>query len=317
MNCSIVVPIYNEERSLPELFERLHGALSKLSGQYEIIAVNDGSRDNSQAVLADLASANSNVRVLNFSRNFGQTAAIDAGIRHAKHDIVIPIDADLENDPADIPRLMAKMGEGFDVVSGYRKDRWQGNWLSRKLPSLMANKLISWLSGVQLSDFGCTLKAYRREVVENLRLYGDMHRFIPAYASWNFNARITEIPVSHTPRKHGKSNYGLGRIWKVVLDLLVLKFFADYSRRPIHLFGSMGSISILLGLVAGVLSIYFKFSVAYHKDFIQTPLPVLMAMLIVVGVILIMMGLLAEILIRTYFENHNQESYQIKEKINF
>lgn len=316
MKISVIIPIYNEENNLKELFARLHSALSAPVNQYEVIAINDGSRDNTEALLRELAVQYPNVRIINFSRNFGQTAAIDAGIRFSRYDIIVPIDADLENDPADIPKLLDKINQGYDVVSGYRKNRWQGSWFSRKLPSIIANKLISWVSGVSLSDYGCTLKAYRREVVENLRLYGDMHRFIPAYASWNFNAKVTEVPVSYMPRKHGQSNYGLGRVWKVVLDLLVLKFFADYSRRPIHLFGSVGFISILIGLVAGALSVYFKLSVTYHKDFIQTPLPILMVMLVVVGVMLIMMGLLAEILVRMYFENNNEESYKIKEKIN-
>jgi len=317
MNISVILPIYNEEKNLEELFRRLHFSLDKPNLKYEIVAVNDGSHDNSWGVIRDSALKNHHIKAINFSRNFGQTAAIDAGIRNSSHEIIIPIDADLENDPADIHKLLEKINEGFDVVSGYRINRWQGSWFSRKLPSVIANKLISWVSGVPLSDYGCTLKAYRKKMVENLRLYGDMHRFIPAYAGWNFNARITEVPVSYTPRKFGQSNYGLGRVWKVLLDLFVLKFFADYSRRPIHLFGSIGFISILGGIFAGVLSVYFKLSVANHKDFIQTPLPVIMAMLVMVGVMLIMMGLLAEILVRTYFENQNQESYKIKEKINF
>jgi len=315
-NVSIVLPVYNEQGSLAELLSCLHTTLALCVDQYEIIAINDGSHDNSWDVLKQLASQSPRVRLINFSRNCGQTAAIDAGIRHAQYDIIIPIDADLENNPSDIPLLLEKMNKGYDVVSGYRGDRWRGSWLSRKLPSILANKLISWLSGVHLSDYGCTLKAYRKEVLANLRLYGDMHRFIPAYAHWNHSAKIAEVPVSYTPRKHGKSNYGMGRTWKVLLDLLVLKFFADYSRRPIHLFGSMGFISILGGLGAGLLSVYFKFSVVYHKDFVQTPLPVLMVMLVVVGVMLIMMGLLAEILVRTYFESRDRESDKIKETVN-
>ncbi len=316
MNCSIILPIYNEEGNLPELFERLHATLSTLPGTHEIVAVNDGSQDNTWRALELHAGSNKNIKAVNFRRNYGQTAAIMAGISLSRGDVIIPIDADLENDPADIPRILAKLNEGYDVVSGWRKDRWRKQWLTRKLPSVAANKLISWMSGVRLSDFGCTLKAYRKEVLTGLNLYGDMHRFMAAYAVWNHNARVTEIPVAYTPRTRGKSNYGLNRIWKVLLDLLTMKFLTDYASRPIHLFGNVGLVSIVLGIISGLSALYFRFSTNHHKDFIQTPLPVIMTMFIVIGVMLILMGLLAEIMMRTYHESRGKPIYTIKQTIN-
>lgn len=315
-NISIVIPIYNEANNLDELFERLESTLNKEKISYEIIAVNDGSRDDTWKRLEAHANRNPQIRAINFQRNYGQTAAIAAGIAHSTGKIIIPIDADLENDPADIPRLLEKLNEGHDVVSGWRKNRWQGQWLTRKMPSLLANKLISWTSGVALSDFGCTLKAYRKEVLVGLNLYGEMHRFMAAHAVWNHNAKVTEIPVTYIPRKQGRSNYGLNRSWKVMLDLLTMKFITGYASRPIHLFGFVGFISIILGVIAGAVSVYLRFSVKYHATIIQTPLPVIMAMFIIVGVMLILMGLLAEILMRTYHESRGKPIYTIKEKIN-
>ena len=313
---SIVIPIFNEAENIPQLIEQIEAAAKRHNFSYEIIAVDDGSTDQSGKILKESSNHNKNLKAIFLLRNYGQTAALSAGIANASGDIIIPIDADLENDPEDIPLLLEKLNQGYDIVSGWRKNRWKGQWLTRKLPSLIANKLISFVTGIRLHDYGCTLKAYRRESVEDIPLYGDMHRFVTAYAAWN-GYKVAEIPVRYEPRKFGKSKYGIGRAWKVLLDLLVFKFLTDFGRRPIHLFGSVGFISILIGLLAGAFSVYFKFSVIHHKDFVETPLLVIMAMLVVVGIVLIMMGLLAEILIRTYFENQNRKSYKIKEKINF
>lgn len=312
---SIIIPIFNEAENIPQLLEKITTAAKEDHLSYEIIAVDDGSTDESTKILKEAASHNKNLKIISLSRNFGQTAALSAGITNASGNIIILIDADLENDPADIPMLLEKLNQGYDIVSGWRKNRWQGQWLTRKLPSLAANKLISFFTGVRLHDYGCTLKAYKKESLEDLPLYGDMHRYIAAYAASN-GYKVVEIPVSYKPRRFGKSKYGLGRTWKVLLDLMVFKFLTDYSRRPIHLFGSVGFISILIGLIAGISSIYFKVSTINHKDFVETPLPLIMAMMVVVGVMLIMMGLLGEVLIRTYFENQNRKSYKIKEKIN-
>jgi len=316
MDCSIILPIHNEAGNLDELFRRLTQVLNLEQIPYEIIAVNDGSYDASRQLLESLANRDATIKVINLQRNYGQTAAIAAGLDAAHGSIIVPMDADLENDPADIPRLLKKINEGYDVVSGWRKDRWRNHWFTRRLPSMAANKLISAISGVKLSDFGCSLKAYRREVLTGLHLYGDMHRFMAAYAVWNHAARVTEIEVSYAPRTRGKSNYGLNRIWKVLLDLLTFKFLSDYANRPIHLFGSVGIASILAGLLAGALSVYFKLSVVNHKDFIQTPLPVIMTMFLVVGVMLILMGLHAEILMRTYHEAQGKPTYTIKDTTN-
>ena len=316
MKISIVIPIYNEASNLDELFGRLKEVLSRERLSYEIIAVNDGSYDNSWELLESYTRLDKNIKAINFRRNYGQTAALAAGIAHSTGDVIIPIDADLENDPFDIPRLINKLNEGFDVVSGWRKDRWQKQLFSRKIPSILANKLISLVSGVSLSDFGCTLKAYKREVLNELNFYGDMHRFMAAHAVWNHNARIAEIPVAYTPRKQGKSNYGLNRSWKVLLDLLTMKFMTGYASRPIHLFGLIGFISVTLGIISGLAAVYLRFSTVHQADLIQTPLPVMMAMFIIVGVIMVLMGLLAEILMRTYHEARGKPTYAIKKKIN-
>lgn len=312
MKISIVIPIYNERENIKPLIAEIESALSGFD--YEAIFVDDGSTDGSREVLKEAAKA-SNIKVIVFPKNYGQTAALSAGIDHATGDVIVPIDGDLELAPADIVKLVAKLEEGYDVVSGWRKDRWQGEFLSRKIPSMAANALVSKISGVKLHDHGCTLKAYRAEILKNIRLYGEMHRFIAAYAAWQ-GARVAELPIQYRKRVYGESKYGVGRVWRVLLDLVTLKFLFGYATRPIHLFGLVGIISILVGLVAGGFAVYFKLSTANHKDFIQTPLPVIMAMLVVVGVMLIMMGLLAEILMRTYHESQGKAVYSIREKIN-
>ncbi len=307
---SVVVPVYNEEKNIPELFARLTRVLESLNRPYEIIAVDDGSRDRSYEVLVERAKHNQNIQVIRFKRNFGQTAALAAGIDRAKGDIIVTIDSDLENDPADISRLLAKMDEGYEVVSGWRKGRWQGAWLTRKLPSLIANWIISAITGVHLHDYGCTLKAYRADVIKGVNLYGEMHRFIPAYAVWQ-GGRVAEIPVSHTPRVHGKSNYGFGRVFRVLLDLVVVVFMHRYMNRPMHFFGMWGLVSCSLGVLAALLALYVKFFVGF--DLIQTPLPVLSALLIIVGVQLVLFGIIGEMLMRTYYESQNRRPYIIKE----
>ncbi len=309
---SIIIPIYNEEKSIPILIEKLEQICKPY--EYEIIAINDGSKDASLAILKELALKKNNLKIIHFRRNQGQTAAINAGIQHATKDILIFIDSDLENDPEDIPTLLAKLDEGFDVVSGWRKDRWQNELFTRKLPSLMANKLISYVSKVKLHDYGCTLKVYKKEVIENVILYGEMHRFIPVFCKWQ-GGKITEVPVHYQPRLFGKSNYGISRTFKVFLDLILIKFFDKYINKPMHFFGGAGIIAFLLGFVCAIVAIFYK--VSGQKDFIQTPLPLMCMIFLVIGILFILMGILAEMLMRTYYESQGKKSYQISEKINF
>jgi glycosyltransferase involved in cell wall biosynthesis len=310
---SVVVPVLNEAESLPRLLETLTTVLSGLPYRYEIILVNDGSTDNSLSVMRSFGAAQSEVKVVDFRRNYGQTAALMAGIDHASNDVVVMIDADLQNDPADIPRLLAKLDEGYDVVSGWRKDRKDAqirrNWISR-----VANKLISRVSGVKLNDYGCTLKAYRRSVVSGIRLYGEMHRFIPIYAQWQ-GARVTELSVTHHARQFGSSKYGLERIFKVVLDLLVVVFLRRFFAKPIYLFGGFGIASIILSFVTIFLAIGLR--IFRHTSLIQTPLPLLSALLFLVGVMSILLGLVAEMMVRTYYESQGARAYLVKELINF
>jgi glycosyltransferase involved in cell wall biosynthesis len=309
---SLVIPVYNEERNLPLLFTRIREALGTID--HEVIFVNDGSRDASFTVLREACANEPRFRALDFRRNFGQTAAINAGIQHASGNIIVLMDSDLENDPADIPALLAKLDEGFDVVSGWRRDRWKGRFLTRKLPSVIANRLISSIGGVKLHDYGCTLKAYRRDALTDVPLYGQMHRFIPLYCAWR-GGRVAELPVRFSPRPHGKSNYGLFRTHKVLLDLLVIKFLDHYMTRPIHFFGGAGFLSFLVALLSGGLMLYYK--IRGLKDFVQTPLPVITAMFFIVGVVMVLMGVLAELMTRTYFESQGKRTYTVREQVNF
>lgn len=310
---SVVTPIYNESGNIRELHRQLSAVLRKLSPEYEIIAVNDGSRDDSATHLDAVAKNDVRFKVIHFRANRGQTAALLAGLDHASGDIIVTMDSDLENDPADIPRLIDELHNGADVVSGWRKERWQGSMFSRKLPSMMANKLISFITGVKLNDYGCILKAYRRHVITGIPLYGEMHRFIPAYAAWK-GARVSEIVVNHRPRTYGRSNYGFGRMPRVLLDLVLIKFLDRYMDKPIHFFGGIGFVSLTLGVVAGLVAIYLK--IVHLRDFVATPLPVFSALLIIVGVQMIAMGIIAEILMRTYYGSQNKKPYDIREKIN-
>ncbi len=308
---SVITPIYNEAEGIAMLFDKIRKALSSYS--YEIIAVNDGSQDNSWEELKKEATRDKNTKVINLKRNYGQTAALNAGIQYSTGDIIILIDSDLENDPEDIPLLLNKMQEGYDVVSGWRKDRWKGQFLTRKLPSLLANKLISKISGVYLHDYGCTLKAYKREVIKDVKLYGQMHRFIPIYCKWQ-GGKITEIPVRYEHRKFGKSNYGLFRIHKVLLDLVLIKFLDKYMYRPMHFFGGAGILSLFVTFIATGLAVYFKMT--HQKDFVQTPLPIIASIFLVIGILMILLGVIAEMQMRTHFESQNTYPFTIKEKVN-
>ena len=308
---SVIIPVFNEAKSLPILLERVRVALDAID--HEVIMVNDGSRDDSFEVIRQACQADTRLRAIDFRRNFGQTAAINAGIQHASGEVLVLIDSDLENDPADIPRLLAKMDEGFDVVSGWRRDRWRGQFLTRKLPSLMANKLISSISGVNLHDYGCTLKAYRRDVIKDVVLYGQMHRFIPVYCSWQ-GGRVGELPVNYSPRQFGKSNYGLFRTYKVLLDLLLIKFLDKHMTKPIHFFGGAGFLSFGVAFLTFSLALYFKLT--GQKDFVQTPLPGITAMFFIIGVLMILLGVLAEMLMRTYFESQGKRTYNVRRSVN-
>ena len=307
---SIVVPLLNEQDNLRTLYRQL---TETLAGRYdyEIVFVDDGSADNSFAVLAELQKADPMVRVIRFRKNFGQTAALSAGFAHAQGRVIVAIDADLQNDPADIPGMIAKLDEGFDVVSGWRKKR-HDNAVTRLLPSIIANWLISKITGVKLHDFGCTLKAYRREVLAETKLYGEMHRFIPALASWS-GARICEVVVNHRPRTTGAAKYGLGRTFKVILDLITVKFLGSFSTKPIYIFGGLGLATGLGAVASGLVVLYQKFISSQHLPMNRNPLLVLTALLIATTVQFILMGLLAELMVRTYHESQNRPTYVIKE----
>ncbi|HEY3354524.1 MAG TPA: glycosyltransferase [Polyangia bacterium] len=315
MLISLVVPCFDEEEALPHLLAALDQATTKLRAaghRVERIFVDDGSRDGTFGVLKAAAAArDQDFRVVRFRRNFGQTAALAAGFSHSHGEVIVALDADLQNDPDDIPLLLEKIDEGYDVVSGWRKDRHDAT-ITRKIPSKVANWVISKVSGVHLHDYGCTLKAYRRDVVEPMRLYGEMHRFIPVYASW-IGAKITELPVRHHPRRFGRAKYGLERVPKVILDLLVVRFLSSFSTKPIYVFGGFGLISFVLAFLAAGLAVYYK--LAHLKDFIQTPLPMLTTLLILVGVLSILMGFLAELTVRTYHEASARPTYVVREVV--
>ena len=310
---SVFLPVYDEEPNLRLLHQKLDEALEKLGRTAEIIYVDDGSKDGSLAILKELAREDDRVRVVALRRNYGQTAAMAAGIDAARGRVLIPMDADLQNDPADIVRLLDKLDEGYDVVSGWRKNR-QDKLITRKIPSMLANRLISWIGGVPLHDYGCSLKAYRRESLEDVRLYGEMHRFIPIYASWA-GARVTEIPVEHHARTMGKSKYGLSRTVKVIFDLMTIKFMASYQTKPIYIFGSFGMLSFFVAIIAAVWALVLK--LMHKADFIQTPLPIIAIVMFAVGIQFVLMGLLAEMLVRTYHESQSKRIYAVREMIGF
>jgi glycosyltransferase involved in cell wall biosynthesis len=301
---SIVIPVFNEEECVSELYARLARVIRDPA---EFIFVDDGSTDATSARLAELAGRDSRVRVISFRRNFGQTAALSAGIDHARGRIIIPMDGDLQNDPEDIPRLLEKLDEGYDVVSGWRVNRQDP--FHRRLPSRIANRLISWISGVRLHDYGCSLKAYRRSVLEDVRLYGEMHRFVPIYASWQ-GARVAEIPVTHHPRTRGRSHYGIERTAKVVLDLIVVKFLSSYATKPIYVFGGFGLLALACSFATFITMVYLK--LAGIRDFVATPLPLVVVMLGLVGCLGVLLGLVAELTVRTYYESQGKRTYAIR-----
>lgn len=302
---SVVVPLYNEATNVAPLYARLTQVLTW--EDVEFIFVDDGSTDSTHEELVAVTAGDHRVRLLRFRRNFGQTAALSAGIDHARGRIIVPMDGDMQNDPADIPRLLAKLDEGFDVVSGWRVKRKDP--LHRRLPSMIANRVISLISGVHLHDYGCSLKAYRREVLEDVRLYGEMHRFVPIYARWQ-GARVTELAVRHHPRASGKSNYGMERTLKVVLDLIVVKFLSAYATKPIYVFGGFGFLALFASTAVFGVMVYLK--LAGIRDFVATPLPLVVVMLLLVGCLSVLLGLVAELTIRTYYESQGKRTYLLR-----
>lgn len=307
---TVVIPMFNERENVRPLYEQLHPVLAGLGRRYEIIMVDDGSTDGTDAELRRLAGEDEAIKVISLRRNTGQTAALMAGFDHAQFDLIVTLDGDLQNDPADIPMLLDKLNEGYDVVSGWRQQRFDAP-VRRKLPSRVANWLISHLSGVHLHDYGCTLKVYRREVLQGVRLYGEMHRFVPIYSRWK-GARVCEVPVRHHPRRHGRSKYGLLRVYKVFLDLMVVKFLMDYQTRPIHVFGAAGLVCFALALLSGMFAVYLR---AFEGiSFIQTPMPLLVVMTFITGMICILLGLLAELLVRIYYESQGKRAYDVRNK---
>ena len=309
---SLFLPVLNEEPNLRPLHARLEEALAALPHTAEIIYVDDGSTDGSLEVLRELSARDPRVRVIALRRNYGQTAAMAAGIDAARGEVLIPMDADLQNDPVDIARLLEKLDEGFDVVSGWRKER-QDKMVTRKIPSTIANWVISLIGGVKLHDYGCSLKAYRREFLKEVKLYGEMHRFIPIYASW-VGARVTEIPVKHHARTMGQSKYGLSRTFKVMLDLMTIKFMASYHTKPIYVFGMFGFSSFVISGVAFLWALWRK---VYGESFIRNPLLTIAIVMFAVGSQFILMGLLAEMLVRTYHESQAKSIYVVRERIGF
>ncbi len=309
---SIIIPVYNEEKSIKVLLDELDYFLKNFTYSYEVVFVDDGSKDYSYSLLKDAALKNVNFKVIRLRRNYGQSAAMLAAIDYSIGDVVVPLDADLQNDPNDIPKLLNLIEEGYDLVSGWRKHR-KDRALDRKIPSMIANKLISFVSGIKLHDYGCSLKAYRKDVLEGVRLYGELHRFLPVCASWN-GAKVTELEVNHRPRIFGKSKYGLGRTYKVILDLIVLKFLSDFSTKPIYFFGGFSFVCFLSSLLFAMWSIYLK--IFKNIDLDGTPLLIFSAVFVIVGVQFLLMGILADLVMRTYFESQNKKTYQIKEAIN-
>lgn len=308
---SIVVPLYNEEENVKEVYNSIRNVVEKLSYEYEIIFVDDGSSDKTPDYIRELAKEDSHLKMAIFKFNCGQTAAMQAGFDLAKNEVVIPMDGDMQNDPSDIPRLVEKIEEGYDVVSGWRKHR-KDTFINRKLPSIIANKLISYIGKVPLHDYGCSLKAYRRDILIHITLYGEMHRFIPIYASW-YGAKVTEIPVKHHPRTKGQSKYGISRTFKVVIDLITITFLGKYGTKPNHFFGSLGFISFFLSFLGGL---YVTYKTIIGRSIFDSPVFHISIMSFLTGIQFFLMGLLGEVLIRTYHEAQNKRPYIIKEQQN-
>jgi glycosyltransferase involved in cell wall biosynthesis len=307
MKISVVIPLYNEEENVAELHRRVKAAMEHTGEEFEIIYIDDGSTDRTLPLLEEIVSKNGSAVALSLRRNFGQTAAFAAGFDYARGDVIVTLDGDLQNDPDDIPKLLELIGEN-DIVSGWRKKR-KDPFLSRRLPSMIANRLISKVTGVALHDYGCSLKAYRREVVKNLKLYGEMHRFIPAVANW-YGVKIAEVETTHHPRLKGKSKYGISRTVKVVLDLITVKFLQSFSTKPLQFFGPMGLVS---GLIGFLISLYLTVEkILRGTDIGGRPLLLLGALLIIVGIQFIGMGLLGEMMVRVYHETQKKPIYVIK-----
>jgi len=310
MDISLIIPVFNEENNLKQLDDLISRSLAGIPYQWEVIYIDDGSEDQSFKIIKSLAQKHpSRITALQLRRNFGQTTAIAAGIDHARGEILVLMDADLQNDPADIPRLLEKIEEGFDVVSGWRADR-KDDFLTRVLPSRIANKIISWITGVHLHDYGCTLKAYRKDVLMGFRLYGEMHRFIPAYAMHG-GARIAEVKVNHRPRKSGRSKYGMKRVFKVLLDLFTVKFLISYSQKPLYLFGGLGILLLLGG--GGILFFLLVRRIGYGISPFTSPLFPSSILIVLMGFQSVLMGLIAELLVRTYHESQGKPTYTIRE----
>ncbi len=308
MDISLVIPIYNEEENIPLLYAEIKEVLDTTSYQYEMIFIDDGSSDTSVKVLEELSKEDEKILIIELRRNFGQTAAMSAGFDHASGDIIITMDGDLQNDPHDIPNMVTQLNDGYDIVTGWRYDR-KDAFLSRKLPSMIANRLISWITGVSLHDYGCTLKAFRREVTENIRLYGEMHRFIPAIAS-GMGISFTEVKVNHRARRFGTSKYGISRTIRVLLDLVTVKFLLSYATRPLHVFGTVGVLSAGIGfLMAFIMTLQRFFLDVALAD---RPLLLLAILLIFMGVQFVTMGLLAELVVRTYHESQKKPIYYVR-----
>jgi glycosyltransferase involved in cell wall biosynthesis len=309
MHLSLVIPVYNEVDSVDKLYSRLEKTLPKMNINYEAILIDDGSNDGTYEKLKKIHKKNRNYKIIRFRRNFGQTAAMSAGFHYSSGDVIITLDADLQNDPRDIPAILDKLDEGYDIVSGWRKER-KDKAVTRLFPSIVANKLISRLSGVHLHDYGCTLKAYRKEIIDNIDLYGEMHRYIPAVAS-RIGARVAEIPVTHHSRQFGKSKYGVSRTIRVILDIITIKFLLSYSQRPIQIFGLLGLFSGAAGFFITAYLIIMR--VFFAQSLADRPLFILSIFMIFIGVQLITMGLLAEINMRIYHESQDKATYVIKD----
>ncbi len=308
---SVVIPVLDEAPNLRALYESIRASLDGTVDGWEIVFVDDGSQDNSFEVLKEIASADRRLRVLRFGRRFGQTAALSAGFRESTGRVIVTMDADLQNDARDIPKLLEKVREGYDVVSGWRRER-KDPLLSRRIPSFLANWLVSRVTGLELHDYGCALKAYRREIVENLNLYGEMHRFIPAVASWQ-GVTVAEIPVAHHRRRAGKSKYGLSRTLRVVLDLVNLKFLLSYLTGPIQIFGKLGLLALAMGWLCALLVLYLR--LAHGVDMTGNPGLYLAVLLAVIGIQFVTLGLLAEMIMRTYHESQRKPTYVVRERI--
>lgn len=313
VDLTVSIPIFNERENIPLLLAELRPVLNGLGRSYEILFVDDGSEDGSFEVIREFALQDKRIRALRFRRNVGQTAALDAGFKESRGEVIVTMDGDVQNDPADIPKLLHAMDEGdYDIVSGWRRDR-KDRFLTRRLPSSIANRLISKITSVRLHDYGCTLKAYRREVAKHFNLYGEMHRFIPALGRF-VGATITEVPVNHRPRRHGKSKYGLSRVMRVILDLITVKFFQGYMTQPIKVIGRLGILFFLIAFGSLGYVIFDRF--VFGQDMTNSPFFYLSILGFFSGLQLVTIGLLSEILIRTYYESQNKPTYIIKERIN-